>query len=109
MRVVAFLMLCVLSLSLQACMSTPLKIKTTPIGPNEKTLGEVHGSGTGVLLFGMIPIKQNSRFQNAYDQAIQTLPGTTRLVDPIIEEQWFWGVVLEGFIFKIRGTAVGPK
>ena len=96
-------------LSLVACVSSPLEIKTAPIAANEKSFGEASGSATGILLFGFIPIGQNSRFQKAYDQAVQTHSGTTRLVDPVIEEQWFWGVVLEGFVFKITGTAVGDK
>ena len=100
---------CIVLLSFVGCVSSPLEIKTSPIAPNEKALGEASGSATGILLFGFIPIKQNSRFQDAYTQAIQTHPGTTRLVNPIIEEQWFWAVVLDGFIFKVTGTAVGEK
>ena len=109
MRLVVLMILCVTSLTVQACVSTAVKIETAPITSNEKALGEASGSSTGVLLFGFIPIKQNSRFHNAYNQAIDMHPGTTRLVDPVIQEQWFWAFVLNGFTFNVKGTAVGPK
>jgi len=60
------------------------------------------------MLFGFIPINQNTRFENALREAAQKAGGT-RLTDVTISEQWFWAVVLDGFIFKVQGTAVGPK
>lgn len=91
------------------CISTPTEIRTAPIGPNEKALGEASGSGSGVLLFWFIPIGQNGRFGDAYNEAIQVHPGTTRIVNPTITEQWYWALILEGFLFEVSGTAVGPK
>ncbi len=91
------------------CNSTPTQIQTAPIGPNEKALGEASGSGAGVLLFWFIPIGQNDRFEEAYNEAIQVHPGTTRLVNPKIEEQWFWALIFGGFYTEVSGTAVGPK
>jgi hypothetical protein len=35
--------------------------------------------------------------------------GGTRLTDVTISEQWFYAVVLDGFIFKVEGTAVANK
>jgi hypothetical protein len=79
------------------------------MGPNETALGEASGSSSGVLLFWFIPINQNGRFEDAYNEAIQVHPGTTRLVNPTITEQWFWALILGGFSTDISGTAVGPK
>jgi hypothetical protein len=35
--------------------------------------------------------------------------GGTRLTDVTISERWFWAFVLDGFIFKVQGTAVADK
>lgn len=91
------------------CTSTPAQIQTAPIGPNEKVLGHASGSGGGVLVFWFIPINQNGRFEEAYKEALQVHPGTTRLVDPTITEQWFWALLFGGFLTEVSGTAVGPK
>lgn len=34
-----------------ACHSTPLRIQTPPMGPNEKVVGYTEGSSTGIMLF----------------------------------------------------------
>ncbi|UCE63412.1 MAG: hypothetical protein JSU59_11205 [Nitrospirota bacterium] len=100
------LMMCLLVVG---CTSTPAQIQTAPMGSNEKALGEASGSSTGVMLLWFIPIGQNDRFHDAYDEAIQVHPGTTRLVNPTITEQWFWALILGGFTTEVSGTAVGPK
>jgi len=91
-----------------ACQSAPVKLPSASIGPNEKSLGPTEGSSTGIMLFGVVPIIQNTRFENAYHEAVQKAGGT-RLTDVTISEQWFWGVVLNGYIFTVQGTAVGNK
>jgi hypothetical protein len=91
-----------------ACQSTPVKLPAASIGPNEKSLGQTEGSSTGIMLFGVIPIIQNTRFENAYDEAVKKAGGT-RLTDVTISEQWFWAFVLNGYTFKVQGTAVGNK
>lgn len=91
-----------------ACVSTPLKFPTAPVGPNEKELGRTEATSTGIMLFGFIPINQNTRFEDAIKEAAAKAGGT-RLVDVTISEQWFWALVLDGFIFKVEGTAVGNK
>ena len=100
------LMMCVLVVG---CTSSPAQIQTAPVGPNEQVLGEASGSGGGVLLFWFIPIGQNDRFEDAYNEALQVHPGTTRLVNPTIQEQWVWALILGGFLTDVSGTAVGPK
>lgn len=102
----ALLAICLLLMT--ACVSTPLKFPTAPIGPNEKELGRTEATSTGIMLFGFIPINQNTRFEDAIKEAAAKAGGT-RLVDVTISEQWFWAFVLDGFIFKVEGTAVGNK
>ena len=92
-----------------ACNSIRVPITTGPLGSDEKELGQAFGQDTGVLLFGVIPIGQNSRFEGAYNEAVTKVPGATRLINATIEEKWFWAWVLTGYKFRVKGTAVGPK
>ena len=108
MKKVSLLLGAALLLATAACHSTQVRIPTDPIGPNEKTLGSTEGSSVGMLLFGFIPINQNERFTNAYNQAVQKAGGT-RLTDVTISERWWWGYVLNGYVFKVQGTAVANK
>ena len=91
-----------------ACVSTPLKFPTAPISLNEKALGKTEATSTGIMLFGFIPINQNTRFEDAMKEAAAKAGGT-RLTDVTISERWFWALVLDGFIFKVEGTAVANK
>lgn len=108
MRSVSLLLGMLLLLTTVACQSTNLRFPSAPIGPNEKSLGPSEATSTGIMLFGFIPINQNKRFENAMAEAAQKAGGT-RLTDVTISERWFWAVVLDGFIFKVQGTAVGNK
>lgn len=91
-----------------ACQSTRVQIPTAPIGPNEKSLGPTWGDDVGLMLLGVIPIKQNDRFVAAYNNAVQKA-GATRLTDVTISERWWWGYVINGYVFKVEGTAVANK
>jgi len=108
MKIVGLLLGAVLLITTAACQSTQVRIPTAPVGPNEKALGTTEGESVGLLLFGFIPIKQNERFVNAYNQAVQKAGGT-RLTDVTISERWWWGYVIFGYVFKVQGTAVGNK
>jgi hypothetical protein len=98
----------VLLMATAACQSVPVKLPSASIGPNEKSLGQTEGTSTGIMLFGVIPIIQNTRFENAYAEAVQKAGGT-RLTDVTISEQWFWALILNGYTFRVQGTAVGNK
>lgn len=108
MKIIRLLLGMFLLLVTSACLSTPLKFPSEPIGPNEKSLGKAEATSTGIMLFGVIPIKQNTRFEEAMRQAAAKAGGT-RLTDVTISEQWFYALILNGFIFKVEGTAVGNK
>ena len=92
-----------------ACSSMPVRVNT--VMPNEvegkdyEVLGEGEGSSVGIMLFHVIPINQNTRFQGAYDTAIQSKQGD-RLLSPTIEERWFWAYLFNGYIFTVKGTVV---
>jgi hypothetical protein len=84
--------------------SVPLKFRQCDM-TNAKVLGESEGSSTGVMFGNVIPINQNTRFANAYEKAINKLGGTC-LVDPAIEEKWYWAQILNWYTFKVKGTVV---
>ena len=86
------------------CTSDPLAFRKCDM-TNAKVLGTAEGESTGIMLFQLIPIGQNDRFKNAYNDAINKLGGTC-LTDPVIEEKWFWAYVLNGYSFKVKGTVV---
>lgn len=93
-------------LVLAGCKGVPAKIDTPPRQSGERVLGEVEGRAVGIMLFNIIPIKQNERFERAYAAALAQRPGAKRLVDLQIQEDWFWAFVLNGYKFKVTGTAV---
>lgn len=108
MKAVMLVLGLLLSLTIAACQSTSLHFPADPIGSNEKALGPTEATSVGIMLFGLIPINQNTRFENAMREAAAR-GGGTRVTDVTISERWFWAAVLDGFIFKVQGTAVGPK
>lgn len=108
MKAVTLVLGLLLCFTMVACQSTSLHFPADPIGPNEKALGPTEATSVGIMLFGLIPINQNTRFENAMREAAAKAGGT-RVTDVTISERWFWAAVLEGFIFKVEGTAVGNK
>ena len=108
MKTASLLLGALLLVATTACHSTQVRIPTAPIGPNEKSLGPTEGHSTGLMIMGFIPVNQNERFVNAYNQAAAKAGGT-RLTDVTISARWWWGYVLNGYNFKVQGTAVGNK
>jgi hypothetical protein len=86
------------------CTSDPLVFRKCDMS-KAVVMGESEGEATGFMLFQVIPIGQNDRFKNAYAEAVSKLGGTC-LMDPVIEEKWFWAYVMNGYSFKVKGTVV---
>ena len=103
------LALATLGAMLAACSSVPLNIQTVKQnemeGKDYRVIGEGEGSSVGIMLFNCIPINQNDRFQNAYNEAVQSRQGD-RMINTTIEERWFWAYLLNGYVFKVKGTVV---
>ena len=102
------IMVALVVLALAGCSSMPVRFPTPPNqleGKDYKVLGESEGSSVGIMLFNIIPINQNDRFQKAYDEAVQKLGGD-RLLNPQIEERWYWAYLFNGYIFKVKGVVV---
>ena len=109
MRAVTNPLLILILLAITACSGVPLRIPTLPIQSNEEVIGQVSGKATGIMLFQFIPIGQNDRFAKAYQRALLSATGATRIVDVTIEENWFWAWILNGYSFHLTGTAVRSK
>jgi len=104
------LFLCVVLITFAAgCASYPLQMASPAIDSSKyEELGDGIGQATGIMLFGIIPINQNQRFVNAYSAAIISRGGD-ELLNPVISERWFYGVVLIGYTTTISGTVVREK
>jgi hypothetical protein len=91
------------------CASVPLQIANQePKNKNYEVLGEGVGSASGLMLFQVIPIGQNTRFRNAYRHAIESKNGDD-LIDVEITEQWFWAYILNGYTTTVKGTVIKYK
>lgn len=90
------------------CSSAPLKIQTDMGGKGYDVLGQGEGSATGIMLFNIIPIGQNTRFQEAYDNAVKSKGGDA-LLNPVISEAWFWAYILNGYTTTVNGTVIKFK
>jgi hypothetical protein len=95
----------VLFVFVAACQSAPLKISTDMASSGYDVLGEGEGSSTGIMLFNVIPIGQNDRFQEAYHNAVLSKGGDA-LLNPEISERWFWAYVLNGYVTTVKGTVI---
>lgn len=68
-------------------------------------LGHSEASATGIMLFGVIPIRQNNRFVRAQTAAIQAKGGDA-LINTQVQENWFWAWVLSGYTTTVSGDVV---
>ena len=48
----------------------------------------------------------NSRIDRAYDNALESVPGATALIDVTFEESWFWWVIGTGRTVTVSGEAI---
>ena len=92
---------------LAGCTGAPMK--TAHYVSNQYTVvGHSEASATGLLLFGIIPIRQNSRFVRAQNAAIQAKGGDA-MINTQVQENWFWAWVLTGYTTTISGDVVKLK
>ncbi|CRM77554.1 hypothetical protein [Pseudomonas sp. 44 R 15] len=97
----------VLGLTLAGCTGTAMK--TQQYDASQYTvLGHSEASATGIMLLGVIPIGQNSRFVRAQDAAIKAKGGDA-MINTQIQEKWFWAWVLNGYTTKISGDVIKLK
>ncbi len=108
MKALASLTLILFFCLASSCTSAPLRVPTLQnqtVNKDYEVLGEGEGEATGIMLFQLIPIGQNDRFELAYMRAVRS-KGGDRLIDPVITERWFWAWILNGYSTTVRGTVV---
>ena len=94
-------------LVLAGCSGAPMN--TQHYDSNQYTvLGHSEASATGLMLFGLIPIRQNSRFVRAQDAAIKAKGGDA-MINTQVQERWFWAWVLNGYTTKVSGDVIKLK
>lgn len=92
------------ALAITGCTGTPMKTQNLD---NEQytVVGHSQASATGLLLFGVIPIRQNNRFVRAQNAAIKAKGGDA-LINTQVQENWFWAWVLTGYTTTVSGDVV---
>lgn len=90
-----------------SCTSIPLRIENRENIDSGQymILGEASAKAAGIMLFQVIPIKQNTRFKRAYDAAVRSKGGDF-LIDVDVSERWFWACIFNGYITTVKGTVV---
>jgi hypothetical protein len=99
---------------LMSCSSGFQTVMPQPPAKYEK-LGHASGSATGIMLwlptflyvdFDFIPVRLNSRVERAYDDALESVPSATGLVDVSIRESWYWWLLGTSRVVSVEGEAI---
>lgn len=98
------------ALIMVGCSSHQVKIEQAP-PPKYQTLGKATGVASGSLgllatAYNFVPMGLNSRSERAYDNAIESVPGATSLINVTYQEEWFWWVIGTSRTVKISGDAI---
>ncbi|MBT2339544.1 MULTISPECIES: hypothetical protein [Pseudomonas] len=94
-------------LALAGCTGAPMK--TQHYDSSQYTVvGHSEASATGLLLLGVIPIRQNSRFVRAQTAAIRAKGGDA-MINTQVQENWFWAWVLTGYTTSVSGDVIKLK
>ena len=101
---------CVLGLLLAGCSSSLTMVAPRPPEKFER-LGPAKGTACGSLLidgtaYNFIPILLNSRVERAYQNALQSVPNATALVNISMQESWFWWAIGSTRCVTITGEAI---
>ena len=92
------------------CASGFTTVAPTP-PPQFSRLGKATGSACGSLgilatAYYFVPLGANSRIEDAYKNAVASVPGATALLDVTIQEDWYWWLIGTARCVTISGEAV---
>lgn len=95
---------------LSGCASQFTNIAPLPPEKFEK-LGHAEGKACGTMLidgtaWNFIPVMLNSRVERAYQAALESVPGSTALVNTTMEEYWIWWYIGTTRCTTITGEAI---
>lgn len=107
---IRMILLAALLLVMTACSSGNVTITKEPL-VNYQKLGKTEGSGCGTMGFAstayyVFPLMLNGRYERAYEEALEKVPGATALIDVTLEESWFWWVVGTTRCVTVAGEAI---
>lgn len=93
-----------------SCSSEHVLIQPNLAGETKK-IGKVRGNACGFLgilspEYYFIPIRQNSKVERAYAEAMNQIPGTKAVVNLTIQETWYWVLLGVTQCLTITGDAV---
>lgn len=97
-------------LLLAGCSSHQVAIEKAPPAKYE-SLGKAEGSASGSLgllatAYNFIPMGLNSRGERAYENALESVSGSTGLINVTYQENWFWWVIGTARTVTITGDAI---
>ncbi|MFT5835698.1 MAG: hypothetical protein ACI9RG_000591 [Sulfurimonas sp.] len=87
-------------------------VTIAPILPEKyEVLGKAEGKASGSLgiiatAYNFIPMGLNSRVQRAYDNAVNSVPGATGIINITYQENWFWWLIGTSRDVTIKGDAI---
>lgn len=92
------------------CASTYKTVLPTPPEHYEK-LGMAKGDACGSMLilataYNFIPVNLNERVEHAYQNALESVPGATALMNVTLQENWYWWVLGSSKCITITGEAI---
>lgn len=87
-------------------------VTIAPVQPAKyEVLGKAEGTGSGSIgllatAYNFIPLGLNSRVERAYEDAVQSVPGATDLINVTYQEDWFWWIIGTARNVTIKGDAI---
>ena len=91
-----------------SCTSMPQRLSSTQPAKEYEELGKGQCNACSFLLFWAIPIAWSNMPARAYLCAVQSRGGDD-LVNPIIQESWYWAVVGTVHCIEVSGMVVKEK
>ncbi|MDD2651683.1 MAG: hypothetical protein PHX44_01370 [Sulfurimonas sp.] len=103
-------LLLVFGVVFSGCSSKEVVLEKVP-PKNYEVLGKAEGTGSGSLgLLGtayyFVPMGLNTRVENAYDDALESVEGSTGLMNVTFQEDWYWWVIGTNRKVTITGDAL---
>jgi len=103
----------VVALSTAACSSERVMVLPRPPLDYE-ILGSAKGEATGTMwifgsVYNFIPIGLNTRTEDAFDEALASVPGATHLINVSLSEDWYWFLLGSAKVITVRGQAIRER
>ena len=95
-------------LCVTSCNSMPQRLSSNPQTGKYEELGNADCTACGLLVLGLIPVRVNSTHSRAYKAAI-TSKGGNDLINPVVQESWWWAFIGTLRCTKITGTVIKYK